>query len=638
MMENRGNPYQRELSEAPKRPPSPKARANKAKADAKRRAAESKRNAKKAEVARNKAAAKRKAAAKKQQAEAKRRQAKAKQAAAKAARDTERRRKKAASDAERARKKNVADQKKRAREQKARETKQRVEARKAKTQSKYHVKKDSNGKKKYIKKADSIDAQLMDVVTSHGLAALTGGTSRKRIKIDDGNGNFSYINTSYSKKGGVKASASIGTSNKKGLGLNYNTKTGLRTSLRGTGIRYDHSGSGLNARKRVPVGGGKINLSYSPGGGVGASATLGTKNKSGLGLSYNTKKGVTGSLRGTGVRWDSSAGKIQGNAKGPDSSKGSGELTRAQSGEISIAMHSEYQTMMGELEGVITDQREDQQLAKDRGLGKESAEKGKAIATLEKVRIRLRRDFEAAFSDLEGADDSKEAKKAITKTRNVLNIGAKAIRSVEVPGEIGGDDSRSVAPPQEYSPTDARARASERADAARAAQAKHRQSRTAAEIPQRDTEIPQDLTSETEFSHKLKLIRNQGKALNQQYLDAYFIEKEKIVNKVKELEDAKRAAKGVKDVFVRRRYDSHIKLVKKHLDVLATTRNKFEEKHSKLEKMISKAKPNNFLRKNRESSQMHAMQDQLREMEASLSWLNTKISSDIDSLVQGKEV
>lgn len=63
-------------------------------------------------------------------------------------------------------------------------------------------------------------------------------------------------------------------------------------------------------RKRIGKG-VRTNISYSKSNGFGASLSVGSRNKKGLGWNYNTKSGFTLSLRGTGLRWEFGGG-IQG--------------------------------------------------------------------------------------------------------------------------------------------------------------------------------------------------------------------------------------------------------------------------------------------------------------------------------------
>lgn len=63
-------------------------------------------------------------------------------------------------------------------------------------------------------------------------------------------------------------------------------------------------------RKRLGKG-PKLNISHSKSNGFGASLSVGSKNKKGLGWNYNTKSGFTLSLRGTGIKWEFGGG-IQG--------------------------------------------------------------------------------------------------------------------------------------------------------------------------------------------------------------------------------------------------------------------------------------------------------------------------------------
>ena len=57
-------------------------------------------------------------------------------------------------------------------------------------------------------------------------------------------------------------------------------------------------------RKRTKGKNARANLSWSETNGLGASGTVRTDNKAGPGANYNTKKGLTISLRGTGLRME----------------------------------------------------------------------------------------------------------------------------------------------------------------------------------------------------------------------------------------------------------------------------------------------------------------------------------------------
>lgn len=57
-------------------------------------------------------------------------------------------------------------------------------------------------------------------------------------------------------------------------------------------------------RKRVGSKSTKANFSYSKSNGFGASYSLRSSNSKGLGWNYNSKKGMTIALRGTGLRWE----------------------------------------------------------------------------------------------------------------------------------------------------------------------------------------------------------------------------------------------------------------------------------------------------------------------------------------------
>lgn len=66
---------------------------------------------------------------------------------------------------------------------------------------------------------------------------------RKRVKKTG-------INLSWSRKNGLGASLSLGSKNKKGLGWGWNSKSGFRVSLRGTGLYWTFGGSTNNNSKQ----------------------------------------------------------------------------------------------------------------------------------------------------------------------------------------------------------------------------------------------------------------------------------------------------------------------------------------------------------------------------------------------------
>ena len=73
------------------------------------------------------------------------------------------------------------------------------------------------------------------------------GTAHIRKRIGPPGCKFNW---SWSKRGGLKASVSARSTNKKGLGTSYNSKTGLTLSVRGTGIRYKLGWGGSQAREK----------------------------------------------------------------------------------------------------------------------------------------------------------------------------------------------------------------------------------------------------------------------------------------------------------------------------------------------------------------------------------------------------
>lgn len=181
---------------------------------------------------------------------------------------------------------------------------------------------------------------------------------------------------------------------------------------------------GLSARKRVRMGVGTLNLSASKRNGIGSSVSFGTNNrkKGAMNVTWNSKRGLTVSIYGTGVRYTSSQ-------KG----KGKTGKTRDQ-----IKKEAAQKKAAAEKNRKIKETERKKKLA-DREAAAKRAEQAKAQKAADKKAAQFAKAQSGWYSILERAVDhfysvvtkveemvATETAKKFAKFENLTNFDSKA--------------------------------------------------------------------------------------------------------------------------------------------------------------------------------------------------------------------